>query len=102
VASRGGDKEHRTNTEASTYSGEQTRDVPAKIGVDASMLEQLLKGITGLKIAGMKRNDYGITKTGVSKIRSTTKEVREATGWGMPGGLHEYTSLVPVPRCLQG
>jgi hypothetical protein len=62
----------------------QTRDVPAKTGVDASMLEQLLKGIAGLKIAGMKRNDYGIMKTGVSKIRSTTEEVREATGWECP------------------
>jgi hypothetical protein len=48
------------------------------------MLEQLLKGIAGLKIAGMKRNDYGITKTGVSKIQSTTEEVREATGWECP------------------
>jgi hypothetical protein len=48
------------------------------------MLEQLLKGIAGLKIAGMKRNDYDITKTGVRKIRSTTEEVWEATGWECP------------------
>jgi hypothetical protein len=35
----------------------QTRDVPAQIGVDASVLEQLLKGIEDLKIAGIRRAD---------------------------------------------
>jgi hypothetical protein len=59
----------------------QTRDVPAKTGVDASVLDQLLKGIVDLKIVGMKRNDYGTTKTGVSEIWSTTDKVREATVW---------------------
>jgi hypothetical protein len=46
--------------------------------------EQLLKGITNLKIAGMTRNDYSTTKTGVSEIWSTTDKVREATGWECP------------------
>jgi hypothetical protein len=59
----------------------QTRDVPAKTRVDASVLEQLLKGITDLKIAVMMRNDHGTMKTGVSEIRSTTDKVWEATGW---------------------
>jgi hypothetical protein len=62
----------------------QTRDVSTKTGVDASVLEQLLKGITDLKMAGMRRNNYGTTKTGVSEIRSTTDKVREATGWECP------------------
>jgi hypothetical protein len=35
----------------------QTRDVPVETGVDASVLEQLLKGIADLKIAGMRRAD---------------------------------------------
>jgi hypothetical protein len=35
----------------------QTRDVSAEIGVDAFVLEQLLKGIEDLKIAGMRRAD---------------------------------------------
>jgi hypothetical protein len=62
----------------------QTRDVSAKTGVDASVLEQLLKGITDLKIAGKTRNDYSTTKTEVNKIRSTEDKVREATGWECP------------------
>jgi hypothetical protein len=35
----------------------QTRDVVADTGVDASMLEQLIKEIADLKIAGMRRAD---------------------------------------------
>jgi hypothetical protein len=48
------------------------------------VLEQLLKGIVDLKIAGMRRNNYATTKTGVSEIRSKADEVWEAIGWECP------------------